>query len=95
MPKYIIERQLPGASALTPEQLQEIARKSVAVLTRMGPSIQWVQTFIATDALYCIYIAPNEQAVREHANCGGFPVTRISEVVGVFDPTTADVPVRA
>jgi hypothetical protein len=90
MPKFLIERELPGAAALTPSQLREIARKSVEVLHGMGPTIQWVQTYVAGDALYCVYVAPDEAAVREHARQGGFPVTRVTQVVGAFDPTTAE-----
>lgn len=90
MPKYLIERHLPGAGELPPCTLQEISRKSVDVLTGMGPSIQWVQSYIGADALYCIYVAPSEEAIREHARKGGFPVTRITELVGTIDPTTAE-----
>jgi uncharacterized protein DUF4242 len=90
MPKFLIERALPGAGALTPQQLQQIARKSVEVLTAMGPSIQWVQSYIADEALYCVYIAPDEKVVRDHACRGGFPITRVTRIGGVFDPTTAE-----
>jgi hypothetical protein len=90
MPKFLIERALPGAGALTAAQLQEIARKSVEVLTAMGPSIQWVQSYIGDDALYCVYIAPDEKAVNDHGCRGGFPVTRVTRIVGAFDPTTAE-----
>jgi hypothetical protein len=90
VPKFLIERELPGAGALTPAQVREIARKSVQVLHGMGPSIQWVQSYIAGDALYCVYVAPDEQTVREHGSRGGFPVTRVTRLVGAFDPTTAE-----
>ena len=90
MPKFLIERELPGAGNLTPSQLREISRKSCDVLQGMGPSIQWVQTYIAGDALYCVYVAPDEAAVRQHAEKGGFPVTRVTRLVGSFDPTTAE-----
>jgi hypothetical protein len=90
MPKFLIERELPGAGALTPAQLREISRKSVEVLDGMGPRIQWVQSYVAGDALYCVYVAPDETAVREHARQGGFPVTRVTKLVGTFDPTTAE-----
>lgn len=90
MPKYLIERELKGAGALTPAQLKDISRTSVGVLQEMGPSIQWVQSYVAGDALYCVYIAPDENAVREHAKRGGFPVTRVTQLVGGMDPTTAE-----
>lgn len=90
MPKFIIERDLPGAGALTTSQLREIARKSVQVLHGMGPTIQWVQSYVGPDTIYCVYIAPDEAAVRNHGAEGGFPVTRVTEVVGVIDPTTAE-----
>lgn len=92
MPKYLIERQLPGAGALSAATLQEISKTSVGVLTEMGPSIQWVQSYVTPDAIHCIYIAPNEDALREHGKRGGFPVTRISEIVEGIDPTTAESP---
>lgn len=90
MPKFLIERELPGAGSLTPPQLREISRKSVGVLHGMGPTIQWVQSYVAGDALYCVYVAPDEAAVREHARQGGFPVTRVTQLVGTIDPTTAE-----
>jgi hypothetical protein len=90
MPKYLIERQLQGAGALCADALQQISKKSCEVLTEMGPSIQWVQSYLTKDAIYCVYIAPNEEAIREHGRRGGFPVTRITELVGVIDPTTAE-----
>lgn len=90
MPKYVIERELPGAGKLTPSELQGISQKSCAVLTKMGPQIQWVQSYVTGDKIYCVYIAPNEAAVREHAQSGGFPANRISEVTTMIDPTTAE-----
>ena len=90
MPKFLIERELPGAGTLTPSQLREISRKSVQVLHGMGPTIQWVQSYVAGDALYCVYVAPDEGAIREHARQGGFPVTRVTRLTGVIDPTTAE-----
>lgn len=90
MPKYLIERELPGAGALSADKVEAIARKSVEVLTSMGPAIQWVQSYIVADALYCVYIAPSEEVVRKHACAGGFPVTRVMQIVGSMDPTTAE-----
>ncbi|MBL1265780.1 DUF4242 domain-containing protein [Candidatus Methylomicrobium oryzae] len=90
MPKYIIERDIPNAGALTPEQLQGISEKSCGVLRSMGPQIQWVQSYVTGDKVYCVYIAPNEASVREHAEKGGFPANRVSEVKTVIDPTTAE-----
>ena len=90
MPKYVIERDIPNAGALTPEQLQGISQKSCAVLKNLGPSIQWVESFVTGDKVYCIYIAPNEKLIREHAQQGGFPANRISEIKTVIDPTTAE-----
>ncbi len=90
MPKYVIEREIPGAGQLSAQELHDIAQKSCDVLQQMGPSIQWVQSFVTDDKIYCIYIAPNEDAVREHAQKGGFPANRISEVRSVIDPTTSE-----
>jgi hypothetical protein len=90
MPKYVIERELPGAGKLSPADLKNVSQKSCGVLTAMGPSIQWVQSYVTDDKIYCVYIAPNEAAVREHATRGGFPANRISEVRGTIDPTTAE-----
>jgi len=89
MPKYIIEREIPGAGKLTAEQLQGVAQKSCGVLNSMGPTIQWVQSYVTGDKVYCVYIAANEAQVREHAQKGGFPANRISEVKGIIDPTTS------
>jgi hypothetical protein len=90
MPKYIIEREIPGAGSLSLEELQAISQKSCGVLRDMGPSIQWVESFVTPDKIYCIYIAPDEAAVREHAERGGFPANRISAVTGMIDPTTSE-----
>lgn len=90
MPKYVIERELAGAGSLSAEQLQAISLKSCNVLRKMGPEIQWLHSYVTGDKLYCVYIAPNEALVREHAQQGGFPANRISEVKSVIDPTTAE-----
>lgn len=90
MPKYIIERDIPGAGKLTPQDLQGISQKSCGVLRNMGPQIQWVQSYVTGDKIYCVYIAPDEEMVREHAAQGGFPANLVSEVVTVIDPTTAE-----
>ena len=88
MPKYIIERNIPGASKLSQQELQAISQKSCGVLNKMGPQINWVQSYVAGDKIYCVYIAPNEQMVREHASQGGFPADVVSEVKSIIDPTT-------
>ena len=90
MPIYVIERELPGAGKLSPQELQAVSQKSCGVLSNLGPSIQWVQSYVTDDKIYCIYIAPNEEMVREHASQGGFPANKISEVRAVIDPTTAE-----
>ena len=90
MPKYIIERNIPGAGKLTPGELTAISQKSCGVLKQMGPSIQWVESFVTGDKIYCVYIAPNEQMVREHATTGGFPANSIAEVKTIIDPTTSE-----
>ena len=90
MPRFVIEREFPGAGKLTPQELQGIAQKSCGVLREMGPRIQWLESYVADDKIYCVYIAPDERAVREHAERGGFPANRISRVRTVIDPTTAD-----
>jgi hypothetical protein len=90
MPKYVIEREIPGAGQLSSQELQAISQKSCGVLGNMGPQIQWVQSYVTGDKIYCIYIAPNEEMVREHAQQGGFPANRVSEVLSVIDPTTAE-----
>lgn len=90
MPKYVIERELPGAGDLSAEDLQGISQKSCSVLSQMGPSIQWVESYVTGDKIYCIYIAPDEESIREHAKQGGFPANRISAVTRMIDPTTAE-----
>jgi hypothetical protein len=90
MPKYVIEREIPGAGKLSAQEMQGISQKSCGVLNEMGPQIQWVQSYVTDDKIYCVYIAPNEEMVREHAQKGGFPANRISEVKSVIDPTTAE-----
>ena len=89
MPKYVIERELPGAGSLSAEQLQGISRKSCGVLNELGPQVQWLESFVTDDKIYCVYIAPSEEMVREHAKRGGFPANRISQVRTIIDPTTA------
>jgi hypothetical protein len=90
MPKYVIEREIPEAGKLSAEELQSISQKSCGVLLEMGPQIQWVESFVTDNKIYCLYIAPNEAAVLEHAQKGGFPANSISEVKSVIDPTTAE-----
>jgi len=90
MPKYVIEREIPGAGNLSAEQLKSISQTSCGVLSNMGPQIQWVNSFVTGDKIYCIYIAPNEAMVREHASQGGFPANSVSQVMTVIDPTTAE-----
>ena len=90
MPKYVIEREIPGAGKLSPEQLKAISQTSCGVLSKMGPEIQWVQSYVTTDKIYCVYNAPNEEMVREHAKQGGFPANSVSEVATIIDPTTAE-----
>jgi hypothetical protein len=90
MPKYVIEREIPGAGALSAAELQGISQKSCGVLTNMGPQIQWVQSYVTGDKIYCVYIAPNADMVREHARQGGFPANCVSEVKTIIDPTTAE-----
>ncbi len=91
MPKYVIEREIQEAGKLSSEELQGISQKSCGVLNQLGPQIQWVQSYVTDDKIFCVYIAPNEEMVREHARQGGFPANRISEVKSVIDPTTAEV----
>lgn len=90
MPKYVIEREIPGAGDLSAEQLQGVSQTSCSVLNELGPQIQWVQSYVTGDKIYCVYIAPNEEMVREHAVRGGFPANSISEVKNIIDPTTAE-----
>lgn len=90
MPKYVIERDIPGAGKMSPQELKGIAQKSCGVLEKMGPQIQWMQSYVTDDKVYCVYVAPNEKMIREHAEQGGFPANRISKVTSVIDPTTAE-----
>lgn len=90
MPKYVIERELPGAGKLSKEQLQAISQKSCGVLNHLGPQIQWIESFVTDDKIYCIYRAPNPAMVLEHASQGGFPANKVSEVRTIIDPTTAE-----
>jgi hypothetical protein len=90
MPKYVIERDMPGVGKLSAAELQGASAKSCSVLHEMGPKIQWLQSYVTNDKLYCVYIAPNEKAIREHGARGGFPVTKVSEVRQIIDPTTAE-----
>lgn len=90
MPKYLIEREIPKAGKLTVEELQSISQKSCEVLQEMGPQIQWVESYVTDDKIYCVYIAPSAEAVQEHAQKGGFPANSISEVKSVINPTTAE-----
>jgi hypothetical protein len=91
VPKYLIERDIPGAGKLTPQQLQAISQTSCGVLRKLGPEIQWVHSYVTDDKIYCIYIAPNEGLIREHASQGGFPANRISEISSTIDPTTSEI----
>ena len=90
MPKFVIEREIPGAGNLSAADLHAISQKSCGVLNAMGPQIQWVESFVTVDKIYCVYVAPNEEAVREHARQGGFPANRVSRVRSMIDPTTAE-----
>jgi hypothetical protein len=90
MPKYVIEREIPGVGGLTPEQFLAISQKSCSVLKNLGPQIQWLESYVTQDKIYCVYIAPDEATVREHAKQGGFPANRVSEVKRMIDPTSAE-----
>ena len=90
MPKYVIEREIPGAGNLSADELKAISQKSCGVLRNLGSDIQWVHSYVTGDKIYCVYIAPNEEMVREHARQGGFPANRVSEVATVIDPTTSE-----
>jgi hypothetical protein len=90
MPKYVIEREIPGAGDLSEEELQGISQTSCGVLREMGPEIQWVQSYVTGDKIYCVYVAPDADTVREHADRGGFPADSVEEVATVIDPTTAE-----
>lgn len=91
MPKYLIEREIPGAGKLTKDEIAAVAQKSCSILRDLGPQIQWVQSYVTDDKIYCVYIAPDEAAIREHAKRGGFAANRISEVKSIIDPVTAEV----
>lgn len=90
MPKYLIEREIPGAGQMTPQDLQAISQKSCGVLSQMGSQIQWLHSYVTGDKIYCVYIAPNEEMVQQHAQKGGFPANRVSEIKTLIDPTTAE-----
>lgn len=90
MPKYVIEREIPGAGALIADQLKSILQTSCGVLNKLGPQIQWINSFVTDDKIYCVYIAPNEEMIREHAAQGGFPANSVAKVITVIDPTTAE-----
>jgi Nickel responsive protein SCO4226-like len=90
MPKYVIEREIPGAGKMSPEELQAVSQKSCTVLQNLGPQIHWLHSYVTDDKIYCVYIAPSEDMIRAHAQQGGFPANRISEVKSVMDPTTAE-----
>lgn len=95
MPKYVIEREIPGAGKLSAADLQGISQKSCSVLNELGPTIQWVESYVTDNKIYCVYIAPNEDMVRKHASMGGFPANSVSEVRTIIDPTTSEVAVLA
>lgn len=90
MPKYVIEREIPGAGQLTADELKAISQTSCGVLNRMGPQIQWLQSYVTDDKVYCVYIAPDTASIQEHASQGGFPANKIAEVKTIIDPTTAE-----
>jgi hypothetical protein len=90
MPKYVIERAIPGAGKMTPEELKGISQTSCGVLAKMGSQIQWQHSYVTDDKIYCVYVAPNEEMVREHARQGGFPANAVSKVSSIIDPTTAE-----
>ena len=90
MPKFVIEREIPGAGKLTPAQLQGISQTSCGVLRELGPQIQWVESFVTDEKIYCVYIAPDEDTVRKHAQMGGFPANKVAQVRAVIDPTTSE-----
>ncbi|MBP5076731.1 DUF4242 domain-containing protein [Pseudomonas chlororaphis] len=90
MPKFVIERDIPGAGALSAQDLQGISQKSCKVLSELGPQVQWLHSYVTGDKIYCVYIAPNEELIREHARQGGFPADRVSRVTSIIDPTTAE-----
>jgi hypothetical protein len=90
MPKYVIERELPGAGKLSADELRSISQKSNSVIAELGPDVKWLQSYVTDDKIYCVYAASDEDIIQEHARCGGFPANRISKVTAVIDPTTGD-----
>lgn len=90
MPKFLIEREIPGAGSMSQDELQSVSQKSCDVLRNLGPQIQWLHSYVTGDKIYCVYIAPDEDMIREHAKQGGFPANRVSEIKSVIDPTTAE-----
>jgi len=90
MPKYVIEREIPGAGKMSPAELKAISEKSVGILGELGPKIQWVHSYVTDDKIYCVYNAPDIALIKKHAECGGFPANRISQVRTIIDPTTAE-----
>jgi hypothetical protein len=90
MPKFVIEREIPGAGSMSPQELQAVSQKSCSVLRELGPQIQWIHSYVTDDKIYCIYMAPNEETIREHATQGGFPANRISQIRSMIDPTSAE-----
>ena len=90
MPKYLIEREVPGAGKLSPEELRDISARSNQVLSTLGTEIRWLQSYVADDKLYCVYVAPDEDILFEHARCGGFPINRVAEVSAMIDPSTGE-----
>lgn len=90
MPKFLIEREIPGAGKLSAGELKTIGQKSCSVLQKMGPQIQWLHSYVAGDKIYCVYIAPNEKMIREHASQGGFPANRVTQISAIIDPTTGE-----
>ena len=95
MPKYVIERDLPGAGNLTEEQLRSISQKSNKVIADLGPEIHWLHSYVTDDKLYCVYVAPDADIIFEHARCGGFPANKVTKVSTIIDPSTGDVPATA
>ena len=90
MPKYVIEREMPGAGKLSPSELKAVSQKSVGILRDMGPEIQWVQSYVTDNKVFCVYVAPSPEAIKKHADCAGFPANKILQVRTIIDPTTAD-----
>lgn len=90
MPKFVIEREIPGAGAMSAQQLQGVAEKSCSVLRNLGPQIQWLHSYVTDNKIYCVYIAPSEESVRQHAQMGGFPANSVAQVRRIIDPTTAE-----